>query len=71
MDSEKRLDRIETRLDSIDANLERHMKRSDALEAQVQPVTNLMMEIKGIVKFFKFLALLIGILEALRMLKFI
>ena len=62
-----RLDKIECRLDSIDHNLERHMKRSDALEQQITPMLELKAEIKGIVKFFKFIGLLAGIVECLRL----
>jgi hypothetical protein len=59
-----RLDRIERRLDSIDKNLERHMKRSDALEAQVAPMLELKMEIKTVIKLVKFIGIIAGILEA-------
>jgi len=69
MDAERRLDRIENRLDAIDANLERHMKRSDSLEEIVKPVQIMMIEMTGIVKLLKFIALIVSILEALRFLK--
>lgn len=59
--SEARLDRIEKRLDSIDDNLERHMKRSDALEAQTKPVIELMTELKGAIRFVKSFGIIIGI----------
>lgn len=64
-----RLDRIETRLDSIDANLATHMKRSDALEAQVAPMKELMLEMRGVVKFLKLAGVIVALIEAFRMLK--
>lgn len=64
-----RLDRIETRLDSIDANLATHMKRSDALEAQVAPMKELMLELRGVVKFLKLAGVIVALIEAFRMLK--
>jgi hypothetical protein len=71
---DKRLDNIENRLDSIDetlikqhASLMTHMRRSDALEAQVQPMHDLMTELKGVVKFLKFIGVIVGIIEAIRM----
>lgn len=69
MDQNERLGRIEVRLDSIDDNLDRHMKRSDSIEEQVQPMKELMIELKGFYKILKLLALLAAILEAYRVLK--
>ena len=62
----QRLDRIESRLDSIDKNLERHMKRSDAMEAQVAPMLELRTEIRGVFKLIKFIGVLAGIVECAR-----
>lgn len=64
---QQRLDRIEKRLDSIDDNLARHMKRSDALEAQVAPMLELRTEIKGVVKLIKFVSAIAAIAECFRM----
>lgn len=71
---DKRLDNIENRLDSIDETLIKqhhslvaHMKRSDALEAQVKPMHDLMLEVKGAVRLIKMIALLAGIIETIRM----
>lgn len=64
---DQRLDRIEKRLDSIDANLEKHMKRSDQLEAQVLPMHAALLEFKGAIKFVKFVGVLIGIAEAIHL----
>jgi len=55
------------RLDSIDANLERHMQRSDALEAQVKPMLELRAEIKGAIKLIKIIGIIAGIAEVIRM----
>lgn len=68
MKTEERLGRIETRLDSIDDNLARHMKRSDAIEAQIHPMLELRTEIKGVIKFFKFLGVIAGVIECIRLL---
>ena len=67
MESDERLERIENRLDSIDANLARHMRRSDALEAQMEPMKAMMNEIAGVVKFLKLIGVLAAIVEAIRM----
>jgi len=45
---------VVVRLDKIDENLDRHMKRSDALEAQVEPIHELMTELKGAIRFAKY-----------------
>jgi hypothetical protein len=67
MTSNQRLDKIDSRLDSIDANLSKHMKRSDMLEAQVAPMLELRTEIKGAIKLLKLIGLLAGILECIRL----
>jgi hypothetical protein len=71
---EQRLYNIEHRLDNIDETLYKqhisltaHMKRSDALEEQVKPMHNLMLELRGAVKFFKLISVLAGVAEAVRM----
>lgn len=71
---DERLHRIENRLDHIDEtlvkqhySLQAHMKRSDALEAQVQPMHDLMLELRGVIRLLKIAGLLAGIIEALRM----
>lgn len=58
---------VVTRLDSIDANLERHMKRSDALEAQVVPMHDALLKFEGAVHFIKLVAALAGIVELVRL----
>lgn len=55
------------RLDSIDANLERHMKRSDALEAQVEPLKRMSHEFLGAVNLIKILAAIAGAAELIRL----
>jgi len=67
MDQDERLERIETRLDSIDENLARHMRRSDALEAQMEPMKAMMNEVKGVAKFLKLIGIIAAIAEAIRM----
>jgi hypothetical protein len=66
---DKRLDRIETRLDSIDQNLERHMKRSDAIEEQVKPMHELMVSMHSFYRVLKVVALLAAIAEGFRLIK--
>lgn len=65
---------VVVRLDSIDNNLERHMKRSDALEEQteelknqVTPLIDLRTEIKGAVKLIYFMAAVAAIVETARL----
>lgn len=75
---DRRLEKIEKNLDetvehlvSIDKTLAEqsvilahHVKRSDMLEKQIEPVHNLMQEMKGVVKIFKYIGVLATILEA-------
>lgn len=56
------------RLDSIDANLERHMKRSDALEAQIEPLKRMSHEFLGAVHLIKIAAAVAAIAEFIRLL---
>lgn len=77
MKDDQRLERIEKSLDdtvehlvSIDKTLAEqqvilahHVRRSDMLEKQIEPVHNLMQEMKGVVKIFKYVGLLATILE--------
>lgn len=74
MDSDYKLSRIEEDISEIKhtlrdqhASLEAHMRRSDALEAQVKPMQDLMVELRGVVKLVKFIGILAGIAEAIRM----
>jgi len=67
MEQDRRLERIEKRLDSIDDNLARHMKRSDSIEAQIAPMLELRTEIKGVIKLIKFASALAAIVECFRM----
>jgi hypothetical protein len=57
------------RLDAIDANLEVHMKRSDALEAQVEPLKKMSHEFLGAVHLIKLLAALAAIAELIHLLR--
>lgn len=56
------------RLDSIDDNLERHMKRSDALEAQVAPMHDALKKFEGGISLIKIIAALAGAAELVRLL---
>jgi predicted metallo-beta-lactamase superfamily hydrolase len=74
---ERRLEKIEQSLDdtvehltSIDKTLAQqslilahHVKRSDMLEKQIEPVHAMMLEMKGVVKIFKYIGVLATILE--------
>jgi hypothetical protein len=64
---EQEISEIKHTLNDQHASLQDHMRRSDALEAQVQPMQDLMLEIKGVVKFIKFVGVLAGIVECVRM----
>jgi len=55
------------RLDSIDANLERHMKRSDSLEAQIEPLKQLSHEFIGAVNLIKIAAAVAAVAEFIRL----
>ena len=66
---DKRLDRIENRLDSIDYNLEKHMKRSDNLEEQIKPMKELMMDMRAFYRVLKILAVIATIIEGFRLIK--
>ena len=77
---EKRLDRIEDKLDLIDVHLsninitlakqsvilEEHVRRSTLLEEQVKPMQDKMHEIKGAVLFVKVIGWIVAVLETLR-----
>ncbi len=81
--SEERLARIEAKLDdtnehlgSIDVSLAEmrvdvayHIKRSDSLEEQVVPLSNLRKEMKGVIKLIYLISALAAIVEAIRALK--
>lgn len=66
---DKRLDRIELRLDKIDENLDRHMKRSDSLEEQVKPMKELMTDMRAFYRILKVLAVIATIIEGFRLIK--
>jgi archaellum component FlaC len=66
---DKRLDRIENRLDSIDYNLEKHMKRSDNLEEQIKPMKELMVDMRAFYRVLKILAVIATIVEGFRLIK--
>jgi hypothetical protein len=46
--------------------LDEHVRRCDSLEAQMVPMKNLMVEIKGIIKFLKIITIIISVAETLR-----
>ena len=78
---ENRLNRLEAKVDIIrddiaginttlakqEVNLDKHMKRSDALEAQVAPLKEHLIQLKGVMNFVKLIALLAGIIECIRL----
>jgi hypothetical protein len=49
------------------SSLQEHMRRSNALEAQIKPMQDLMLELKAVVKLIKFIGVLAGIVECIRM----
>jgi hypothetical protein len=63
---EQEISEIKHTLSDQHVSLQEHMRRSDALEAQVQPMQDLMLEIKGVVKFIKLIGVLAGIVECVR-----
>jgi archaellum component FlaC len=80
MADDKRLERIEDKIDDLSTHLssidqtlagqheslKHHVRRTDLLEAQVQPIMTHMAELKGVVRLFKFVSVIIAILEGLR-----
>ena len=71
---DKRLDKIEESLSDISDTLVRqqvildqHVKRCDLLEAQVEPIKTHLTELKGAIKFLKFIGILATIAECIRM----
>lgn len=73
---EAKIDKIMDRISSIDATLAKqevtlayHIKRTDLLEKQVEPVQKHTNELKGIVTMLKILALLATIIEGIHYIK--
>ena len=69
---EGKIDRLDMRLDAIDITLVKqneqlayHIKRTNLLETQVQPVVDHVTFVKVLVKALGVLALVVGILKAL------
>lgn len=58
---DERLDTVEKILAVQEQNLQLHMKRSDALEAQVEPLNKFMWAAYGIISFMLFLGAVAGI----------
>jgi hypothetical protein len=58
---DERLDVVERILAVQEQNLQLHMKRSDALEAQVEPLNKFMWASYGIISFMLFLGAVAGI----------
>ena len=66
-DYQLQLKNIESRLDKIDENLDRHMKRSDALEEQMKPMKELMTDMRAFYRILKVLAVIATIIEGFRL----
>ena len=80
---DKKLDKIDSKIDRLDEHLARidvslaemrvdvayHIKRSDSLEEQVVPLSNLRKEMKGVIKLIYLISALAAIVEAIRALK--
>lgn len=69
-----KLDEISDKLSDINISIARievdiahHIKRTDLLEKQVEPMKKHADELTGVIKFLKLLALIIGLIEAVRM----
>lgn len=67
-----KLDSIKDHISSIDITLARqadslayHIKRTDLLEAKLEPMTKKQDMMHGVIKFVGFLAILAGILEGI------
>ena len=56
-------------LDKQSAILDVHVKRTDELQAQVVPLTDLRKEMKGVVKLIYLIAALAAIIECVRLFK--
>lgn len=79
MSDDKRLERIEAKIDDLadhlgsidttllkqEVSLEHHIKRTDLLEEKMKPVETHMAELKGVINILKVLALLATIVEGL------
>jgi len=77
MDDQKleyKLDHIDTKLCAIDITLgkqsvilDEHVKRTDTLQGMVNDHQEVMSGLNGVVKFFKFIGVLAGIVECIRL----
>lgn len=63
----EKLAQVNISIAKIEVDVAHHIKRTDLLEKQVEPMKKHTDELAGVVKFLKFLALAIGLIEAIRM----
>lgn len=63
----EKITQITVSIAKIEVDVAHHIKRTDLLEKQVEPMKKHADELSGVVKFFKILALVIGVIEAIRM----
>lgn len=61
-----RLSKIDVTLAAQHESLRDHIRRTELLEEQIKPVNEHVHELKGIIKFFKFIGVLAVIAEAAR-----
>ena len=62
-----KLAQVNISIAEIKVDVAHHIKRTDLLEKQIEPMKQHASELAGVVKFFKFMALVIGLIEAVRM----
>lgn len=60
------LSKIDTTLAAQHENLKDHIRRTELLEEQIKPVNEHIHELKGVIKFFKFIGIMAAIAEAAR-----
>ena len=63
---DERMDTVERILAVQEQNLQLHMKRSDTLEAQVEPLNKFMWAAYGIISFMLFVGAVVGIFSFLK-----
>ena len=61
-----RLSKIDSTLAAQHESLRDHIRRTELLEEQVKPIHEHVHELKGVIKFFKFVGILAAIAEAAR-----
>lgn len=71
----EKLDKLDERLDNVDktlirntASLEEHIRRTEILEAEMEPVKTHVAQVSGIVKFIILLSSAAGIIQAIYLL---